>query len=75
MVEQRGRVAVPVVMDFGLAREAGEGRGPTESGAVMGTPAFMSPEQRVGKLATWIVAVMCTASARRCFEVFRDGTV
>ena len=40
---------MPVVMDFGLAREAGEGQGLTESGAVMGTPAFMSPEQARGE--------------------------
>ena len=38
----------PVVMDFGLAREAGEGKGLTESGQVLGTPAYMSPEQARG---------------------------
>ena len=50
MVEKRPDGSlVPVVMDFGLAREAGEGHGLTESGAVMGTPAFMSPEQARGE--------------------------
>ncbi len=38
----------PVVMDFGLAREGNENRGITESGAVLGTPAYMSPEQARG---------------------------
>ena len=38
----------PVLMDFGLAREAGESRTLTETGAVMGTPAYMPPEQARG---------------------------
>jgi tRNA A-37 threonylcarbamoyl transferase component Bud32 len=40
--------ARPVLMDFGLAREASETKGLTESGAVMGTPAYMPPEQARG---------------------------
>jgi len=51
MVERTedGRV-FPVVMDFGLAREATVEAGITESGAVLGTPAYMSPEQARGDL-------------------------
>jgi eukaryotic-like serine/threonine-protein kinase len=39
----------PLLTDFGLARETGSGTtGLTESGAVMGTPAYMPPEQARG---------------------------
>ena len=38
----------PIVMDFGLARENTLEVGLTETGALLGTPAYMSPEQARG---------------------------
>jgi serine/threonine protein kinase/tetratricopeptide (TPR) repeat protein len=42
----------PKITDFGLAKVLGEGtEAITETGAVLGTPAYMSPEQAHGRLA------------------------
>src|SRR5699024_10537239 len=46
MIAPRGE---PVVMDFGLAFQANEDRARlTESGTILGSPAYMSPEQLGG---------------------------
>jgi hypothetical protein len=41
---------VPKIADFGLAKFVGRDSGATHSGAVLGTPSYMAPEQASGKV-------------------------
>ncbi len=45
MVDERGQ---PVILDFGLSHDDASEMSLTETGAAMGTPNYMSPEQVVG---------------------------
>jgi serine/threonine-protein kinase len=42
----------PKISDFGLAKQLGAGPGLTATGAVVGTPSYMAPEQAGGKSTT-----------------------
>jgi serine/threonine protein kinase/tetratricopeptide (TPR) repeat protein len=43
-----GLLGTPKITDFGLAKQLGGGSGQTRSGAILGTPSYMAPEQAEG---------------------------
>ena len=46
----------PFVTDFGLAKQMANSKEVTRSGAILGTPGYMSPEQAMGRVKSITVA-------------------
>jgi serine/threonine protein kinase/tetratricopeptide (TPR) repeat protein len=60
---------IPKITDFGLAKVAGTSTALTRSGAVLGTPSYMAPEQAAGKTAELGPAVDIYALGAMLYEL------
>ena len=73
-------LAVPKIADFGLAKRLDRGDGPTRTGALLGTPCYMAPEQAQGKpgsIGPWTDIYALGAILYECLTgrpPFRDET-
>src|SRR5262249_43207340 len=45
-----GGMGIPKVTDFGLAKQLDSAAGNTKSGAILGTPSYVAPEQAAGRM-------------------------
>jgi eukaryotic-like serine/threonine-protein kinase len=60
---------IPKITDFGLAKQVDASDGPTEMGAVIGTPSYMAPEQASGVTRTFTPAVDVYALGAILYEM------
>jgi serine/threonine protein kinase len=63
----------PKIADFGLAKHLGAATGGTRSGAVLGTPSYMAPEQAAGKQTEVGPAADVYALGAVLYELFTGG--
>ena len=61
--------AILKITDFGLAKHLDTGTGATQSGAVLGTPSYMAPEQAEGKIKEITAAADIYALGAILFEM------